>query len=186
VRLPKRRSSVTLIARASVLLVAGTFALSAATAGSARTPLPATPQGSGTTPTAGTGSLGDRNFSAATAIAFTDGYGDINVFLFERPHPCDVVSFDDAPYIWVYIHTEGTRLPVGTAVTPGKKDRLLVSVPANKKYVNLNTGVKLTLTRIDTSANGLWHGRLQVATQAPDGLSYRYDGTFAARWCGTQ
>ena len=55
---------------------------------------------------------------------------------------------------------------------------------APQQASGLKFGPTLTLTRVDTHPQGVWHGRFIVPRRAyGDGKIYAYHGTFAAKWC---
>jgi hypothetical protein len=167
----------------SVIVVAA--ALFAAGA-SGRTPLPPKPLGSGTEPTAGGGVFGGKPFRARFAFAQYDSAGaDLYLYLFpRRVAACRPVAYDDAPYVWVIVHTEGSRLRVGTPSASNGRDIVQVNFTFKDHYVSVTPGVTLVFTRVDPARNSLWHGRLTVKKLTYNGLPYSYAGTFAARWCG--
>jgi hypothetical protein len=168
-------------ALALVAVVTGVLAASAL----ARTPLPSKAQGSGAEPTAGGGIVAGAPFAARSAIARYDtASGDIYVYLFKRQAGCHLVSFSDAPYVWVWIHTEGTPLDVGRPMrTSGTTRFAQVNFVLADHYVAVQPGVRLTFTRVDPAKGSLWHGRLVVARTTYKGKVFSYNGTFAARWC---
>jgi hypothetical protein len=173
------------VRRRLVLALVTAVAASALAAGAvARTPLPASPQGTGKEPTAGGGVVAGTPFRARSAFAFQDGFGDINIFLLPRASTCHTVSEQDVPYIWVYVLTAGRRLPVAKPVKPGTGERLLANFTTKTGRYTVGDRVSLTLTRIDPGKNGVWHGTLKVPARTVSGQRVSYDGTFAARWCG--
>jgi hypothetical protein len=151
-----------------------------------KTPLPAKPQGSGGEPTAGGGTIGSKPFHAVSAIAQYDvPGGDIYIYIFGKPisNACRVVSYADAPYVWIWLHTEGTPPIVGNPWRSNGRTVVQVNFVLRGHYVAVQPGVRLVLTRIDPHPNGVWHGRLTV-NAVLHGKVYAYAGTFAARWCG--
>jgi hypothetical protein len=171
--------------RALVLVVAA--AGLATSAAFAKTPLPQHAQGAGKEPTAGGGVIGSAPFAARSALVQYDKTsGDVYIYVFKKPTTCHVVSFSDTPYVWVWIHTEGTPLDVGRAMrTSGTSRFVQVNFVLAGHYVAVQPGVRLTLSRVDTAKGGVWHGHLTVAKTRQSGKTFSYDGTFAARWCGT-
>ena len=170
--------------RAAVLAVAfSAFALPAA---QAKTPLPAKPQGAGSEPTAGGGVINGASFHARSAIVQVDSAtGDVFVYVFSKKVGCRVISYSDAPYVWLWIHTNGTPLDVGKPLrTNGTVRFVQVNFVLSDHYIAVQPGVRLTFTRIDTRKSGVWHGRLTVGKQTVKGRAFSYGGTFAARWCG--
>ena len=88
--------------------------------------------------------------------------------------------------MWVWIHTEGTPLDVGKAMrTSGTSRFVQVNFVLAGHYIAVQPGVRLTLSRVDTAKGGVWHGHLTVAKTRQSGKTFSYNGTFAARWCGT-
>ena len=165
-----------------VVAVAGVVVASAL----AKTPLPSKAQGTGKEPTAGGGVVASVPFPARSAIAQYDtSSGDLYVYLFKKKAGCHLVSFSDAPYVWAWIHTEGTPLDVGRPMrTSGTSRFVQVNFVLHDHYIAVQPGVRLTFTHIDPAKGSLWHGRLIVAKTTNKGKLYSYNGTFAARWCG--
>src|SRR5262249_38064827 len=88
-RPPSRMTRRTL---AALIAICAGVALPAAWA---KTPLPSKPQGSGTEPTAGGGTIAGKPFRAVSAIAQYDvPGGDIYIYVFAKrvTHPCRIVS----------------------------------------------------------------------------------------------
>jgi hypothetical protein len=152
----------------------------------AKTPLPAKPYGAGKEPTAGGGTIGGKPFHAVSAVAQYDvPGGDIYIYVFAKrvTDPCRIVSYGDAPYVWTWLHTEGTPPVVGKPSRSNGHDVVQVNFVLHGHYVAVQPGVKLVLTRVDSRRGGVWHGRLTVKKQTLNGKAYAYSGTFAARWC---
>lgn len=152
----------------------------------ARTPLPAKPQGSGHEPTAGGGTIGGKPFRAVSAIARYDvPGGDVYIYILGKrvSDPCRLVTYADAPHVWIWLHTEGTRPVVGRPSRSNGRDFVQVNFVLEGHYIAVQPGVRLVLTRVDARQDGVWHGRLTVKKAALDGKTYAYSGTFAARWC---
>jgi len=171
------------VKRAAVLAAA--VAALVLAAAQAKTPLPAKPQGNGKEPTAGGGVVSGAPFRARSAIAQYDSSGDIYIYIFNKKVGCRLISYADAPHVWVWIHTNGTPLDVGRPMrTSGTTRFVQVNFVLSDHYIAVQPGVRLTFTRIDTGKSGVWHGRLNVAKQTFKGRAYSYNGTFAARWCG--
>ena len=170
------RRSVVLVVAAAGLVVASALA---------KTPLPTKPQGAGKEPTAGGGVVAGVPFRAVSAIAQYDASGDLYVYLFKKRTGCHLVSFSDAPYVWVWIHTEGTPLDVARPMrTSGTSRFVQVNFVLSDHYIAVQPGVRLTFTHIAPAKGTLWHGRLVVAKTTNKGKLFSYNGTFAARWCG--
>ena len=170
----------------SPLLVMVT-ALSVGSAAWAKTPLPVRARGSGAESTAGGGTIGSKPFRAVSAIAQYDvPGGDIYVYILPRPvtDACRLVSYGDAPYVWVWLHTEGTPPVVGSPWQSNARTFVQVNFVLQGHYIAVQPGVHLVLTRVDPHPNGLWHGRLTVNKTVLHGKAYAFEGTFAARWCG--
>jgi hypothetical protein len=168
------------------LIVAAVVVLTLSSAW-AKTPLPGKAQGSGTERTAGVGTIGGKPFRAVSAIAqYATPGGDIYIYIFGKPvaNACRVVSYADAPYVWVWLHTEGTPPVVGRPSRSNGRDVVQVNFVLQGHYVAVQPGVRLVLTRVDPKPNGLWRGRLTVNKTFLSGKTYAYSGTFAARWCG--
>lgn len=167
-------------------LIAATAVLVAVPSAWPKTPLPAKPQGSGGEPTAGGGTIGGKPFHAVSAIAQYDvPGGDIYLYIFSKPisSACQLVSYADAPYIWVWLHTQGTPPIIGSPWKSNGREFVQVNFVLQGHYVAVQPGVHLVLTRIDPHPNGVWHGQLTVKAVL-NGKAYAYAGTFAARWCG--
>lgn len=162
-------------------LIAAALALPTALA---RTPLPPRPQGAGKEPTARGGIVGGKRFRARSALAQYDASGDIYLYLFQKRVRCRLVTYADAPYIWVWVHTEGTPPVVGKPSLSNGRDFVQVNFVLKGHYVAIQPGVRLVFTRVDPRRNGVWHGRLAVKRTRLKGRVYAYAGTFAARWCG--
>ena len=174
-----------MVRRALPALVASALVL-ALPAAWAKTPLPIAPQGSGRDPTAGGGTIAGKPFRAVSAIAQYDvPGGDVYIYILGKrvSDPCRLVTYDDAPYVWIWLHTEGTRPVVGKPSRSNGRDVVQVNFVLEGHYVAVQPGVRLVLTRVDPRRNGVWHGRLTVKTASLDGRTYAYAGTFAARWC---
>jgi hypothetical protein len=153
---------------------------------SPKTPLSAKPQGSGGEPTAGGGMIGGKPFHPVSAIAQYDvPGGDIYIYIFGKriSSACQVISYADAPYVWVWLHTEGTPPVIGSPWRSNGREFVQVNFVLQGHYVAVQPGVRLVLTRIDPHRNGVWHGQLTVKA-VEQGKAYAYAGTFAARWCG--
>lgn len=166
-----------------VVVVAGVVVASAL----GKTPLPSKAQGTGEQPTAGGGVVASVPFTARSALVQYDkASGDVYVYLFKKKAGCHLVSFSDAPYVWVWIHTEGTPLDVGRPMrTSGTSRFVQVNFVLHDRYIAVQPGVRLTFTRVDPARRSLWHGRLTVARKTNKGKVFSYSGTFAARWCGS-
>jgi len=85
--------------------------------------------------------------------------------------------------IHVIVTRRSARLPVSRTIRP-----LFVrfverhgATDAELQVVQLGASVRFS--RIDTRPGGTWHGRIEIRPPSVRGTSYRYDGTFAARWC---
>ena len=165
-----------------MLVVAAVLAAGAA----AKTPLPAKPQGAGAEPTAGGGVMSGAPIRPRYAVAEYDALGDdLYLYLSAKPIACSgTLGYEQAPFVWVIVHTEGTPPRVGKPSLSNGHDIVQVNFTFKDHYVSATPGVTLVFTRIDPRRNGVWHGRLTVKKLSYQGHPYSYGGTFAARWCG--
>src|SRR5262245_48429608 len=156
------------------LVLAAAVATLAASAALAKTPLPQHAQGTGKQPTAGGGVVGGAPFAARSALAQYDSRsGDVYVYIFKKQVGCHFVSFSDAPYVWVWIHTEGTPLDVGRQMrTSGTSRFVQVNFVLANHYIAVQPGVRLTISRLDPARGGVWHGRLTVAKTKQSGKTF--------------
>jgi hypothetical protein len=70
------------------------------------------------------------------------------------------VSYADAPYIWIWLHTEGTPPTIGKPWRSNGRTVVQVNFVLQGHYVAVQPGVRLVLTRIDPHPDGVWHGQL--------------------------
>jgi hypothetical protein len=122
-----------------------------------------------------------------TALVWIDGFGDLSLSLSPDARSCASLSAARrSPYVWVWIHSNGPAVEVGRPIAGTGKVRTVVNfvTHADKRPVNLRHGIQLVFTRIDTSAHGIWHGRLRVTERRVGPARFAFAGTFAARWCG--
>ena len=165
--------------------VLGLLGAAALAAGAFATPLPPKPRGSGAEPTAGSGVMRGVPVRPRYAIVESESSGgDLYLYLSPKRLNCGTVSYDQAPYVWVIVHTSAAP-PVGKPTTTKGEDIVQVNFTFKDHYVSVTPGVTLVFTRIDPTKNGVWHGRLTVKTLMQQGHAYSYVGTFAARWCGS-
>lgn len=158
-------------------------------------PYPAQHQGSGREPTEGSGVFAGTRFVPRSALADYEiglsccpskSVGNVDVFLFERAGvTCRGLEAARSNRFFSYsVETDGKRLPVGRVVAAGFFQQ------ASFNVVGLTTGfqpgVSIVFTRIDTSPNGVWHGRIKVPRQSFKHKTYAFTGSFAARWCGSK
>jgi hypothetical protein len=158
-------------------------------------PYPAQHQGTGREPTGGSGVFAGTAFVPHSALADYEiglsccpskTVGNVNVYLFERSGvTCPSLEAAKSRRFFSYtIETDGKKLPVGRVVPPSLFQQ------ASFNIVGLTTGfqpgVNVVFTRIDTSPNGVWHGRINVPRQNFNHKTYAFKGTFAARWCGSK
>jgi hypothetical protein len=152
-------------------------------------------QGSGREPTRGSGVFAGTPFVPHTALADYEiglsccpskTVGNVNVFLFERAGvTCGSLEAARSNRFFSYtLETDGERLPVGRLVPAGLFQQ------ASFNIVGLTTGfqpgVSIVFTRIDTSASGVWHGRIRVPRQVFKHKRYGLTASSAARWCGSK
>lgn len=154
----------------------------------AKTPLPAKPQGAGREPTAGGGVIGGVPIRPRYAVVeYGVPGGDLYLSLSPKPVGCGLVSSNQAPYLWVIVHTDGAppRVNKPSLSLSNGRDIVQVNFTFKDHYVGVTPGVTLVFTRVDPSKKGVWHGRLAVKKVSYEGRAYSYAGTFAARWCGS-
>jgi hypothetical protein len=158
-----------------------------AAAAFASTPIPTSPQGSGSEPTAGGGSMLGQNFTARYAIAQLDiDFNQLQIYVFQKPVACNDVFFAATPYVAVTVDTAAKPIIVGHPALQNGVSFVQVDFhPAqSSKFYSIQPGASITITKVDPSKNGIWHGRLSVKRQRLDGGTFAYSGTFAAHWCG--
>jgi hypothetical protein len=146
-------------------------------------------RGSGNEPTRGGGSFGDVRFAPRSALVQWDNrMRTLNLYFFER------AGVDCAGLPAALDITRGRSVQV---LVPRRPPRLSVGVPLRDIFVRfvrrrgatdvetdlLQQRVTLWVSRVDTRAKGVWHGRLGVAAREVRGRGYSYSGTFAAAWC---
>jgi hypothetical protein len=158
-------------------------------------PYPAQRQGSGREPTAGGGIFAGTRFVPRSALSDYEiglsccpdkTVGNVNVYVFERPGvTCRSLEAAKSNRFFSYtVETDGKKLPVASVTPTGFFQQ------ASFNVVGLTTGfqpgVTIVFTRIDTSAGGVWHGRIKVPRQPYNHKVFAFTGTFAAHWCGTK
>jgi hypothetical protein len=158
-------------------------------------PYPAQHQGGGSEPTAGRGVFAGTPFVPRSALVDYElgasccpqsTVGQVNVFLFEAPKvTCGTLEAAKAKRFFSYtVETDGKKVPVGERPPVKWFQQWSFNV------VGLTTGTQFgstaLFTRVDTSRNGMWHGRISVARQKLSGKVYSLSATFAARWCGSK
>jgi hypothetical protein len=157
-------------------------------------PYPAQHAGAGKEPTNAAGIFAGSRYVARSALVDYEvglsccpqkTVGQVNVFLFEQAG-IGCAKLENAKYKRFFsytVETNGKKLPLGRAPESFFQQ-------ASFNVVGLTTGfqpgVSISFTRIDTAANALWHGRVNVPRQKYNGKTYALSGTFAARWCGTK
>lgn len=174
--------------------VAGLLAVTAmfASAAASTTPFPSERQGNGTEPISGGAVFAGHAYRTRSAIVHWDrNLGSLDLYLFRKalgPVRCDAIA------------TIAARQPelVQVGLERGKPVRLAVGRPLSGVVVQfiaqpgrgepavlqvLRKHVQLVLTRVDTSRNGVWHGRLNARRALLGHKAYSYNGTFAAKWC---
>jgi hypothetical protein len=173
------------MSRAAVTAAVLALAL-AAGAGAAKTPYPPPTGGSGAEPTGGAGIGAGVAFHPRFALATYEPIGGHYVlYLTRTPVPCTRTYLAKPPYLTVSVVT-GSPLVVGKpSLQRGAADFVQVDFFVSPThYYAVQPGVKLVLTRVDASPNGVWHGTVAVPTTRFEGKTFSFEGTFAARWCG--
>jgi hypothetical protein len=163
----------------------------------ASTPGPYPPQhaGSGREPTAGAGTFASTKFVAHSALVDYElgasccpskTIGEVNVYVFEaRGVRCATLERAKGKRFFSYtIETDGKRLPVGRMPPDAWFHQASFNVIG--VTTGFQPGVSIVFTRIDTSRSGVWHGHIRVPRQTFNKKTYSFNGTFAARWCGTK
>ena len=126
------------------------------------------------------------NYEIGKSCCPAKSVGNVNVFVFERAGiTCAILeSAKSARFFSYTVETDGKRLPVGRAPSSAFFQQ------ASFNIVGLTTGfqpgVSIMFTRIDTATGAVWHGRVTVPRQTYNKKLYGFNGTFAARWCGTK
>jgi len=151
----------------------------------AKTPLPSKPQGSGNEPTTGGGIMSGKPFKTVWAAASPDyDSSDVAIYLLSHKTTCNQLFFAAVPFVKVHIHTEGTPLLIGKPSLSNGRDFVQADFhPPGNTFYGIQPNTSITFTRVDTTKNGVWHGRLTVKKQTSSGHVFAYSGTFAAQWC---
>jgi hypothetical protein len=172
------------VLRALVLVVVATLG-----------PYPAQHQGTGREQTLGSAVFAGTKFVPHSALVDYEigksccpdkQVGDVDLYVFERAGvTCAKLEAARSARFFSYsIETDGKRLPVGHSPSSSFFQQ------ASFNIIGLTTGfqpgVSIVFTRIDTSRNGHWHGRITVPPNTYAGKHYAYNGTFNASWCGTK
>jgi len=85
------------------------------------------------------------------------------------------ITLDDNP-------TAAATLPIGERLPPYEDgQRAAFTTGSGNGFDILGGFANVTLTRIDTSAGGVWRGRIKAGSGF--GGSFSLQGTFAAKWC---
>ncbi|HXY79740.1 MAG TPA: hypothetical protein VEH55_00075 [Gaiellaceae bacterium] len=170
--------------RPAVVMTAALVALLLAASIAAKTPYPPRAAGSGSEPTTGSGMGAGVSFRPRYALATYDGANYV-LYLTQQLLACKDTLLAKPPYLTVTIVT-GSPLVTGRP-TVNSGDQSFVQVDffvAPVHYYTVQPKVKLVLTRVDPTRNGVWHGRVTVPLTHFEGKTFSFDGTFAARWCG--
>jgi hypothetical protein len=143
--------------------------------------------GMGSETTAGSGLFAGDLYRARSAVIRWNGHiGSLDLYLFRR-RVAGCAGFERAAtepgkLLQIAVAREAVKLPVGTPVR-----RPLAEFITQRRTpppdVVLVRPVVLVFTRVDTTKNALWHGRVTVKPRRVQGRVYSYAGTFAARWC---
>jgi hypothetical protein len=168
---------------AALVVVAALLPASA----SAKTPLPKKPEGAGREPTAGGGVFAGAPFRARYALALLDiSFDQVEIYVFPKRVPCSDALLANPPYLDVTVDTSGSPILIGRPSLQNGVAFIQANFhPATgNKYFAIQPGASITFTRVDTSRNGVWHGRITVRRQRLEGRLFSYKGTFAAHWCG--
>jgi hypothetical protein len=171
----------------AALPAAALVCLVLASAAAAAAPLPSRPAGSGRDPLAARALVSGTPVRIRAALVWVDGFGDLSLSLSPDVRSCASLSAGHtSPYVWAWVHSNGPAVAIGRPISGTGKVRTVVNfvTRASRRPVNVRQGIQLVFTRIDTSAHGVWHGRLRVANRRVGTTHFAFSGTFAARWCG--
>jgi hypothetical protein len=154
-------------------------------------PFPRQVAGNGSEQTSGGGRDYGVAFRARSAIIFwTTGPrpfgGRLMLEIVDRPAVCARTPTVSGPPL----RTLNMALPIGRGALPlgrALPGRLSFSkVIAPGRVVFTAVPARATVTRVDTRPGGIWHGRLVApGRRVPGAGILAFQGTFAARWCGS-
>lgn len=168
--------------------------LLAAALASAPGPYPSQHAGTGREPTAGTGTFAGTTFTPRSALVRYElgasccpqkTVGELTVYLFERAGvTCSgLEAAKSRRFVSYEVETDGRALPVGKPPPSSWFQQASFNVPG--LTTGFQIGISIVFTRIDTSARGVWHGRIVAPRAKLSGKTYAFTGTFAGGWCGT-
>lgn len=143
-------------------------------------------QGSGKEATAGGGVFAGKPYRARSALVKWDGFA-LNLYLLAGAETCATL-FDASgkgDVVQVILTQDAKKLPVGAPLPNPTVEFVSHGTGGSNSIGLVQRGVKLVLSRVDTSKAGVWHGSLSVAKTALNGKPFSYAGTFAARGCGS-
>jgi hypothetical protein len=154
------------------------------TSAAAKTPYPPRAGGSGAEPTGGSGTGAGVSFKPRFALATYDGSNYV-LYLTSQQLACKDTLLAKPPYLTVTVVTGSPLIVCAPTVNRGTQSFVQVDFfVAPIHYYTIQPKVRLVLTRIDPTRNGVWHGRLTVPLTRFEGKAFVFDGTFSARWCG--
>jgi hypothetical protein len=164
-------------------------ALSVASAwGSASGAFPRIRSGVGGEPTAGSGDIaGDSYVGRSAVVAWNRRFHILTLYLLPNRTTTCASLFEQ-------LHAPGHKIQVQLTTTPRARigpvenpEVAFITVFAGDRpphVAGLSRGGEVSISRIDTTKGGVWHGSFRVPTRLyGDRLLYGYQGTFAARWC---
>lgn len=103
-------------------------------------------------------------FTAVSAVAQRDFYGELNVYFFGRRRGCGAIGPVDRPFVWLSVDTNKGR------------------VVANLGRPIVTRGISVRMTR--TGLHGQeWRGRVRL--DVPASPRTRFAGSFVARSCAS-
>jgi hypothetical protein len=166
------------------------FAALAFAGSAAAVPFPLQREGNGNEPVAGAGVFAGTAFHPTTAFVRWDPHLQVlDLMVFGNhtsPRDCAAVaraSANSPRLVEVGLSHRAKRLPVGRPLPVTIAEFVGHAGGGAPQVHAVQRGVRLVLTRVDTSRGGVWHGRLSVRSTRIAGKRYGYGGTFSARWC---
>jgi hypothetical protein len=114
--------------------------------------------------------------------------GGPEIDIYSVPETCadisEEVNLAAPPYVFFDVAVgavTASNPPLGTALTQIDAGYRNNRGNADPNIVVTNSG-RVTLTSVDTSPGGMWRGTASAVD--PGASGFRFEGTFAARWCG--
>jgi hypothetical protein len=183
--LPKYDRAVRVAVLAAALSLAAGAAALAIAAGAG---FPSEHKGRGNEPLAGGGTFAGKPYVPHSAVVEWDDFlKSLNVYLFKTKVDC--AAFTDASSAGQLVHfvldmPKGPKpVPIGSSLRGWFVEFETHPPNGGVKISELQIGVKVVFTRVDTTAGKSWHGRLVAPADAVGGKRFGYGGTFAATWC---